>query len=602
MSLPAHQSSAPSPIRTVSHDDHASAPRPTSSLGLALIVILNLVVALSISTQVVAAIWHHHPRLGIPLWSRATPQIRLYPPHAVLIWAMRYQLIPDAAPGLRLGGLVGGSVFVLGLMLSLTVRRRRHTPRLSISHGSAAWGTGATLRHADGLILGRYADQPLRYREDGHLLTVAPTRAGKGVSVLIPNLLTYPGTMIVTDPKAENYAVTARYRRALGHRVYAFDPFQVIQTLGLPAPDIAASWNPLDLIAPTAKDAVDDARMMADMLVMADDARQQSGEQAFWNEEARGVLAGLILHVASARPAGLRHLAHVRELLTLPPDEFAVLLQEMSQTEAVGGLVARAAARLLQKAEKERSGVISSAQSHTHFLDSPRMADVLTTSTFDLGTLTSTPMTMYLIIPPDRLPTYQRWVRLMLGCCLLSLTRSATDHTTSQQRTVFLLDEFAHLGRMAPIEQQMTLVAGYGATLWLLVQDFAQLKQLYGDRWQSFVANAAVLQAFGIADHDTAEYLSKLTGDSTIRVASENAARSLSYGKSRGRQMSAAQNVAEKGRRLLFPDEVRRLSHQLLFVRGHDPICADRIAYFKEPRLQDRADPNPYVTSRAPAH
>jgi type IV secretion system protein VirD4 len=437
---------------------------------------------------------------------------------------------------------------------------------------------------------------PLRYAGDGHLITVAPTRTGKGIGVIIPNLLTYPGSMIVTDPKGENYAVTARHRRTLGHAVHAFDPFDVTRSFGKHRSDVSAAFNPLDLINPNAPDAMDDARMLADMLVVSDDARHASGESAFWNEEARSVLMGLILHVAANRPTPLRHLPHVRELLTLPPDEFEALLQEMSRSDAVGGLVARSAARILQKAEKERSGVISAAQSHTHFLDSPRMAGVLTTSTIALSTLTTSPCTVYFILPPDRMATYRRWLRLMLACTLLAVTRTQRRSERHVSRVVFLLDEFAHLGRMEPIEQQMALVAGYGATFWLFVQDFAQLKALYGERWQSFVANADVLQAFGTADQDTAEYLSKLTGDATIQIASDNLSRSISHGKSGGRQISAAQNIAERSRRLLLPDEVRRLgSKQLLFVRGCSPVLADRLSYIAEPNLWRLAERNPYV-------
>ena len=177
------------------------------------------------------------------------------------------------------------------------------------------------------------------------MLTVAPTRSGKGVSAVIPNLLDYPGSVLVTDPKGENYAVTARWRRERGHTVCAFDPF------GVAGGD--ATYNPLDVIDAGTPDVVDDARMLADMLVLPGG---REGEQAFWNEEARGVLTGLILHVAASAPPEQRTLTEVRTLLTLPPERFAELLEVMQASPAAGGLVARAAARLLQKAERERSG------------------------------------------------------------------------------------------------------------------------------------------------------------------------------------------------------------------------------------------------------
>ena len=192
--------------------------------------------------------------------------------------------------GARAGGATAAPVFhvawavvvTVGIAASLavtTVWRRRLRSRPADSHGSAHWGDGANLRGEQGLLLGRERQRLLRFSGEGHVLTVAPTRAGKGVSAVIPNLLDYPGSVLVTDPKGENYAVTATWREALGHTVHAFDPFGVVQG--------EARYNPLDLIDAASVEAVDDARLLADMLVLPG-ARE--GEQAFWNEEARGVL------------------------------------------------------------------------------------------------------------------------------------------------------------------------------------------------------------------------------------------------------------------------------------------------------------------------
>jgi type IV secretion system protein VirD4 len=208
-----------------------------------------------------------------------------------------------------------------------------------------------------------------------------------------PELLTHEGSVLVTDPKGENYAVTARARRSLGQVVHALDPFDAVGG--------TAALNRLDLIDAESPDALDDARLIADMLVVADS--KSGGEHAFWNEEARGLLTGFVLHVAANAPAELRTLAYVRELLTLPPLQFEALLDEMLESRAANGLVALAAARVLQKAEKERSGVISTAQNHTHFLDSPRMARVMGASTFALEELKRDRTSVYLVLPPERM-------------------------------------------------------------------------------------------------------------------------------------------------------------------------------------------------------
>src|SRR5216683_3267698 len=343
-------------------------------------------------------------------------------------------------------------------------RGRQRSP--SGSHGTAHWGGGEMLHREKGLLLGREGQRLLRLAGEGHVLTVAPTRSGKGVSAVIPNLLDYAGAVLVTDPKGENYAVTARWRRDLGQSVHAFDPFGVARG--------EATYNPLALIDAASTEAVDDARLLADMLVLPG-ARE--GEQAFWNEEARGVLTGLILHVAASAPPELRTLTQVRALLTLPPEPFADLLEEMQGSPAAGGLVARAAARLLQKAAKERSGVMSTAQSHTHFLDSPSMARVLEGSTVDLSVLKREAASVYLILPTDRMDAYARWLRLMIACALRAMARTPGQ---PRERVLFLLDEFAHLGRMHPVQRDIGLAGGFGVTFWLIVQDLSQLKSTYG--------------------------------------------------------------------------------------------------------------------------
>jgi type IV secretion system protein VirD4 len=505
----------------------------------------------------------------------------VYSPLRGVGWMVRMRHARGGPALVAAGVRAFGVSFLVLFTASLALRGRRTRREPSDSHGSAAWGSGETLSSSIGLELGRLEGRVLRYNGDGHLLTVAPTRTGKGVGAVIPNLLHYPGSVVVTDPKGENYAVTARRRSELGTIVHALDPFRVVNG--------TASFNPLDLIDVDGPDANDDAWMIADMLVVSDG---RATDDAFWNEEARALLAGLILHVAVNAPPELRTLSHMRSLLTLPPEQLQQTLTEMLESDAVDGLVARSAARLLQKADRERSGVISSAQSHTHFLDSPRMEKVLSRSSLALADLKRSRVSVYLVLPPDRMDTYRGWMRVMTACCLLAMTRVPGP---PRERVLFLLDEFANLGRMRPVQRAISLAAAYGASFWLLLQDLAQLKGTYPDQWQTFIANADVLQAFGINDWETADYMSRMTGETTIHVESENESRGVSRGRNSSRQHSAAQTIAEKGRRLLMPDEVRRLrsDQQLLFVRGSEPVLARRLDYLRDTEYTGQADPNP---------
>lgn len=473
-------------------------------------------------------------------------------------------------------GVAFFSAFLLGLVARAP--RRRRTP--SVSHGSARWGDGSELVAARGPWIGRApagaaTRQVLRYAGEGHMLTVAPARSGKGVGAVIPNLLTYPGSVIVTDLKGENYEITGEQRRVgLGQDVIALDPFGVVTPT-------SARFNPLSIITPGSPDAIDDANLLADLLVV-----RAGGDDGHWDDEAHALLAGLIYFVGTSGDEERRTLTRVRELLTLRPDAFEE--QVIKAMHAAGGLAARAAARLEQKADRERSGVISSAQRHTHFLDSPAMEQVLSGSDVDLGTLKTGRVSLYLILPPHRVEAYRRWLRLLIGCALNTMWRNPGQPA---ERVLFLLDEFGHLGRMRPIEEAVALVPGYGLSFWFFLQDLSQLKSVYHEHWPTFLANCEVLQAFGTNDVDTAEYLSRRLGEATIQVESETRSAGRSQGKTGSRSQSAGQGVSERARRLLTPDEVLRLpqDRQLLVVKGRDPVLAGRLAYYRDPEFRDRA-------------
>ncbi len=446
-------------------------------------------------------------------------------------------------------------------------------PAADDTHGSARFATDAENRAYagdSGLLIGRdrKTGRPLRYAGPAHLLTIAPTRTGKGVGTIIPNLLDYAGPVVCIDPKGENARITARHRGNFGP-VHVLDPFGVTGIA-------SAAFNPLDRIDPNSLDLADEAMTLADALVY--DAPGEAGE-AHWNEEAKALIAGIILAIVTSEPPATRTLATLRDRLTLAPQAFAAMLEAM---QAQGGLAARAANRHLGKSDREGAGVLSAAQRHTHFLDSPRMTAVLGHSDFTFADVKAQPTSVYLVLPPDRLATYARWLRLMLAQGLTDLARAPASPTRS---VLFLLDEFAALGRLEPVERAMGLMAGYGIQLWPILQDVHQLRALYERRAGTFLSNAGVLQVFGVNDHDSAKLVSDLLGQETVVFETMSRAidaeeTGISFG---------AQHV---GRPLLTPDEVRTLREdlQLVFLAGQRPIVAAKLKYYADREFAGRFD------------
>ena len=446
------------------------------------------------------------------------------------------------------------------------------------SHGSARFASRKELKKLqgeDGLLIGRNpgTGRLLRYDGPAHLITLAPTRAGKGVGTVIPNLLAAERSVLVIDPKGENARIAGEARRRFG-TVHVLDPFEVS---GMPS----AAYNPLDRLTPDSLDLGEDAATLTEALVM-DPPGQVS--EAHWNEEAKAILGGLIMFCVCHEDRDRRCLATVREYLTLPPEKLRALLELMQDSDAAGGLIARAANRFLGKADREAASVLSNAQRHTHFLDSPRIAKVTARSDFHFSDLRHRITSVFLVLPPNRMDAYSRWLRLLVSQALQDIARDAEVSVGAQgtsQRlkapALFLLDEFAALGRLEAVERAMGLMAGYGLQLWPILQDMSQLRDLYSDRAGTFIANAGVQQVFGVNDFETAKWLSQMIGQETTGYQTD------SY--KPGDNPSFSNNLT--GRDLLTPDEIMQMppNVQLLRVQGQPSALAQKLRYYADPEF-----------------
>lgn len=452
---------------------------------------------------------------------------------------------------------------------------------VDVTHGSARFMNAAgrlKLTQGGGLIIGRDPDSKKLVRFDGeaHLLTIAPTRSGKGVGTIIPNLLTYDGPVVCIDPKGENARVTAERRRGFG-AVYVVDPYGV-------SGEPTAFYNPLDTVDPDRPEGVDAAAALADALVA--DPPHQIGD-AHWNEEARALIAGLLLYIAADHRPDRRTLARLRELLTLPPKHFAALLDDMAASDAAHGLVARAANRHLGKADREGAGVISSAQRHTHFLDAAAITTVTARSSFTLDALGRDGATLFVALPPDKLAAQSRWLRLMVAQLIAALTaRGPAARDGTSKATLLLLDEFAALGRLEPVLRAMGVMAGYGLRLWPILQDLHQLRSLYGQEAGSFLSNAGCVQLFNVNDIETAEWVSRALGETTVR---EYSSAPLDEGGGAIFDRTTARSFDYDGdsdvkRPLLTADEVRRLpsDEQLVILSGRPPLRLLKIRIYDD--------------------
>lgn len=359
-------------------------------------------------------------------------------------------------------------------------------------------------------------------KSKGHALTFGRTRGGKGVSSIIPALLTYKGSMVVIDPKGENAWTTAERRRQLGHRVVILDPWNEVNfRYGSKAgvTEQITQFNPLSALDPDDEDFADDVTAIAEAFIL------QTGADPHWTDSARELVAGLIAAEVQENP-GRASMKSVRKLLRAPMavlrDAVSDIIENHPDSLAAGKLAA-----FVEKEEgvsatndKEISSIRSTARTQTSFLDSAALVASMETDNppFHLSELATGKVTLYLVLPVKRLRSHGRWLRTILT---LVISAIADQPEPPELPVTLLLDE---LGTISPgsglsmIEQSYGLMAGLGIRIWAFLQDLPQLKRDYPHSWETFISNSSVIQLLNVADSTTATYFSNYMGTSTVNA------------------------------------------------------------------------------------
>ena len=483
------------------------------------------------------------------------------------------------------GGYIAGAGGVAAVVVATTmsVLRAREAKQVT-TYGSARWAETGEIRDAsllgdDGVVLGRWRKDYLRHDGPEHILCFAPTRSGKGVGLVIPTLLTWPGSAIVHDIKGENWVLTAGWRARFG-RVLLFDPTNAQ----------SAAYNPL-LEVRRGEWEVRDVQNIADVLVDPEGALEKRNH---WEKTSHALLVGTILHVLYAEPD--KTLAGVANFLSDPRRPIEATLRAMMTAPHLGEagvhpVVASAARELLNKSENERSGVLSTAMSFLGLYRDPVVATVTRRCDWRIRDLVEgeVPCTLYLVVPPSDISRTKPLVRLILN----QIGRRLTERLASKDRRhrlLLMLDEFPALGRLDFFESALAFMAGYGLKSFLIAQSLNQIEKAYGLN-NSILDNCHVRVSFATNDERTAKRVSDALGTATeIRDAKNYAGHRLSPWL--GHLMVTRQETA---RPLLTPGEVMQLptDDELVLVSGCHPIRAKKARYFGDPQLQARILPPP---------
>jgi type IV secretion system protein VirD4 len=527
------------------------------------------------ATQWTAWSLGYQPQLGPP-WFEIFG-VPIYPPPAFFVWWFVYEAY--APPVFVRGAFIAASGALLAVIVAIfmSIWRAREAANVT-TYGSARWATldeakAAGLLGENGVILGRLDKHYLRHDGPEHVLCFAPTRSGKGVGLVVPTLLTWPGSAVVHDIKGENWRLTAACRAKFGH-VLRFAPTD---------PESCA-YNPLLEVRKGAWE-VRDVQNIADILVDPEGALERRNH---WEKTSHSLLVGVILHVLYVEPD--KTLTGVANFLADPRRSIETTLRVMMSGRHLGDsvhpVVASAARELLNKSDNERSGVLSTAMSFLGLYRDPIVSQVTSRCDWRITDLVEgdRPVSLYLDVPPSDISRTKPLIRLILNQIGRRLTEDL-DAAGSRRRLLLMLDEFPALGRLDFFEQALAFMAGYRIKGFLIAQSLNQIEKAYGAN-NAILDNCHVRVAFSTNDERTARRISDSLGTATEMRAMKNyAGHRLSPWL--GHLMVSRQETA---RALLTPGEVMQLppDEALVLVSGTPPIRARKARFYLDAQLADR--------------
>ena len=491
-------------------------------------------------------------------------------------WLWYFRADPELRRWLGVGLL---SALTCGLLVIMAIAKSQRPPL----HGAARWASEADLvrsglRAAQGVLLGRKNGRLLVSSGEEHVMLYAPTRSGKGVSVVIPNLLNWPDSTVVLDIKRENWEATAGFRAAHGQEVFLFDP--------LAQDGRTARYNPLAHIDRDDPIAVMDELQKLSVMLFPPPLRADP----FWSEAARTGFIGVGAFVASGeQPFSLGVI--YRELTDGDPRTRLPMAVKRRQAEGkpVSASCARALNDFCSTSDATFSGIKQTLTSRLNLFLNPRVCAATETSDFDLAQLRDRRISIYLGVSPDNLAR----VAPLYGLLFQQLIeRNARERPTADQRQIkvlVVLDEFARLGHVEAVARGFSYIAGYGLRLLPVLQSPAQLRGEYGvDLAQDIISNCAVEIAFGLKELHVAQELSERLGYYTYTGRSRSRPSLLSRG-------HRSLTESDQRRALMLPQELMQMpSDRMVVLRaGLAPVLGRKITYWKERAFRDRVRPPP---------
>lgn len=474
--------------------------------------------------------------------------------------------------------LIGLVVTVVPIIAIALTPRRKHL------FGNAKLASMNDIRKAgllegEGIILGekRYFfgifRKFLMLSGTTHACLAAPTRSGKGVSVVVPNLLTWPDSVVVLDMKGENWDITAGYRSYHGQDCYLvnFAP-RSLKTW---------SWNPLHYISDDPNFRINDIQKIGHMLFPT-----MEQESPIWQASSRSLWVGLVLYLLETEGLPVS-IGEVYRQISMGDEHLINIIEQRKESDnPLSEECYLALFDYLQTPERTRGGIRKSFISALELFQNPVINAATSKNDFDLRDLRKKRMSVYLAVPPDDLQRLQPLINLFMQQVIDLNTRDLPENDPDlKYKCLILGDEFKAFGRLPSLADGISYIAGYNLRLLTIVQSPAQIRSVYGaDDAETFLDNQAAQIVYAPKNIKIAKEISDSIGTMTVK--------SVSRTKQLFWRSGESESASETGRAVLLPQEVRDIGKKsaLLFIENCRPILCRKIIWYADKVFASRGN------------
>jgi type IV secretion system protein VirD4 len=466
-------------------------------------------------------------------------------------------------------------------------------------HGSARWANDKEIRQAglvqdDGIVIGQHKGEVLHFPGQQFVILAAPTRSGKGVGVVIPNLLTYTGSVVVLDIKQENYNITAGYRhQILKQETWLFNPFAEDREpeTGNAAPR-THRYNPLSSIT-------EGVFRVGDILAIGNAVWPTGGKDAFWNDNARNLFLAIVLFLCELRDR--------REKDKALPDYPVTMGEVLRQSSGRGsgmsvkkylqnlietypwlsGECLDAMANFLSASDDVLASILSTFNAPLTIWRNPVVDAATSQNDFDLADVRIRAMSVYIGITPDHLEDAKLLVNLVFSQLVNLNTKQLPQDNPAryQYPCLLLMDEFTAIGKVNILAKAVSYIAGYNLRLLPIIQSLSQLESVYGkEDARTFLTNHALQILFAPREQKDANEYSEMLGTFTEKGISESRSKQILDPK------GSSESISDQKRALMMPQELKELGQwkEIILLENTKPILCDKIRYYDDPVFTSR--------------